>query len=49
MLNTCYADLYGFAQLSDGQIDKYVADYISFADMSLIPLIFNEKDEMVGC
>ncbi len=49
LLNTCYADLYGFAQLSDGQIDKYVADYISFADMSLIPLIFNEKNEMVGC
>ena len=49
LLNTCYADLYGFAQLSDGQIDKYVEDYISFADMSLIPLIFNENDEMVGC
>ena len=49
LLNTCYADLYGFAQLSDGQIDKYVADYISFADMSLIPLIFNENDELVGC
>ena len=49
LLNTCYADLYGFAKLSDRQIDKYVNDYISFADMSLLPLIFNEQNELVGC
>lgn len=49
LLNTCYADLYGFAQLSDRQIDKYVADYISFADMSLIPLIYNSENELIGC
>ena len=49
LLNTCYAELYGFSQLSDRQIDKYVEDYISFADVDLIPLIFNEKDELVGC
>ena len=49
LLNTCYADLYGFARLSDRQIDKYVNDYISFADMSLIPLIYNGQDELVGC
>ena len=49
LLNTCYADLYGFAKLSDRQIDKYVDDYISFADMSLIPLIYNDQNELVGC
>ena len=49
LLNTCYADLYGFARLSDRQIDKYVNDYISFADMSLIPLIYNGQNELVGC
>ncbi|MBQ9584295.1 MAG: GNAT family N-acetyltransferase [Bacteroidales bacterium] len=49
LLNTCYADLYGFSQLSDRQIDKYVNDYISFVDLSLIPLIYNEQNEMVGC
>ena len=49
LLNTCYADLYGFAQLTDRQIDKYVQDYISFADMSLLPLIYNEQNELVGC
>ena len=49
LLNTCYADLYGFAKLSDRQIDKYVNDYISFADMELIPLIYNDQNELVGC
>ncbi|MBR5035546.1 MAG: GNAT family N-acetyltransferase [Bacteroidales bacterium] len=49
LLNTCYADLYGFAKLSDKQIDKYVNDYITFADMDLLPLVFNEQNEMVGC
>lgn len=49
LLNTCYADLYGFAKLSDRQIDKYVDDYISFADMELIPLIYNAQNELVGC
>ncbi len=48
LLNTCYADLYGFSQLSSKQIDKYVNDYISFADMSLIPMIYNEQNELVG-
>ncbi len=48
LLNQCYADLYGFSQLSDRQVDKYVADYITFADFELIPLIFNEQNEIVG-
>lgn len=48
LLNACYADLYGFSQLSDHQIDKYVKDYISFADFGLIPMIFNEQNELVG-
>lgn len=48
LLNQCYADLYGFAQLSDRQIDKYVNDYITFADLSLIPMIYNEENELVG-
>jgi len=48
LLNQCYADLYGFSQLNDKQIDKYVEDYISFADMSLLPLVYNENNELVG-
>ena len=49
LLNQCYAHLYGFSQLTDKQIDKYVNDYISFADMSILPLIYNDKDELVAC
>ena len=49
LLNECYANLYGFSQLNEKQIEKYTSDYISFADMSLIPLIYNENNELVGC
>ena len=48
LLNTCYADLYGFAQLSDRQIDKYVNDYITFADLSLIPMVFDENNNLIA-
>ena len=48
LLNLCYGDLYGFAQLSDRQIDKYVNDYISFADLELIPMVFDQKNELIG-
>ncbi len=48
LLNLCYADLYGFAQLSDGQINKYVNDYISFADLDLIPMVYDGNGELVG-
>lgn len=49
LLNQCYAHLYGFSPVSDKQIDKYVADYIPFVDVSLIPLIYNQNDELVAC
>lgn len=49
LLNQCYAELYGFSQLNDKQIDKYIEDYITFADVEIIPLIYNEQDELVAC
>ena len=48
LLNLCYGDLYGFAQLSDRQIDKYVNDYISFADLELIPMVYDQNNELIG-
>ena len=48
LLNLCYGDLYGFAQLSDRQIDKYVNDYISFADLSLIPMVYDQNNDLIG-
>ena len=47
LLNAPYADLYGFSQLSDRQIDKLVNDYIKIADLNLVTAIM-DAEKMVG-
>lgn len=50
ILNTCYAHLYEFSQLSQQQIDLYINNYIKIADTKLISAVIdsNNNDEMVG-
>jgi len=48
LLNECYAPLYGFSKLSDRQINKYVNDYIPFADLELLPMIYDAQGNLVG-
>ena len=48
LLNECYAPLYGFSKLSDSQIDKYVNDYIPYADLELLPMVYDSKGELIG-
>ena len=47
LLNATYADLYGFSQLSDRQLDKLVNDYIKIADLNLVTAIM-DAEKMVG-
>lgn len=39
LINETYADLYGYSELSDRQIDQYVKMYFPFADLNLITVI----------
>ncbi len=50
ILNITYNDLYGFAKLSDKQIDKLVNDYIRLADLNLVTAVLdgNQDNKMVG-
>ncbi len=50
ILNITYNDLYGFAQLSDKQIDKLVNDYIRKADLNLVTGVVdgNQDNKLVG-
>ena len=36
LINTCFKDLYGYAELSDRQISQYIDMYLPMADLSLI-------------
>lgn len=46
-LNNSYAPLYGFARLTQRQIDYYVKMYIPMLRLDLITLIIREEDDVV--
>lgn len=50
LINDTYKDLYGFSELSDGQVEQYVKMYLPMADLSLITLIedWNADKKLVG-
>ncbi len=48
LMNEAYAPLYGFAPLTQGQIDQYVAMYLPLLDMRMVTFVVNEKDELVA-
>ena len=48
LLNQAYAPLFGYTELSDRQIDEYVNRYLPLIDKRLIPVVENDKEEIVG-
>ncbi|MBK7106293.1 MAG: hypothetical protein IPH62_13510 [Ignavibacteriae bacterium] len=48
VLNKAYKDLYGFVELSDRQIDMYVKQYFGFIKPEYVPLVLNDKNEVVA-
>lgn len=48
LLNEAYAPLFGYTELSDRQIDEYVDHYLPLIDKQLIPIVENEKGEIIG-
>lgn len=48
LINSSFKDLYGFVELSDKQIDMYVKQYFGFIKPEYLPIVLNEKDELVA-
>lgn len=48
LINQSYQELYGFVELSDRQIDMYVKQYFGFIKPEYVPVVLNEKNEMVA-
>ena len=48
LLNTAYSPLFGYTEMSDRQIDDYVDRYFPLIDKAMLPLIENDKGELVG-
>ena len=48
LLNTAYSPLFGYTEMSDRQIDDYVNRYFPLIDKAMLPLIENDKGELIG-
>ena len=48
LFNAAYAPIFGFSELSSSQIDEFLNTYVKLVDKQLIPIVMNDKDEMVG-
>ena len=48
LLNVAYEPLFGFTKLSDEQINQFIHKYLPIVDKRLLPLIVDEKDDVVG-
>ena len=50
LINLTYANLYGFSELSDRQIDQYIRMYFPLADLNLVTAVEdgNKDNQLVG-
>ena len=48
LINECYSELYGFSELSDGQIEQYVKMYLPVVDLRLISFVVDKDDNLVA-
>ena len=48
LFNMAYAHIFGFSELSPKQIDHFLKKYLNIVDTKLIPIIENDKNEVVG-
>jgi len=48
LLNEAYKPIFGFSELSPAQIDDFLEKYVKLINPILLPIVLNEKDEMVG-
>lgn len=48
LINESYAPLFGYSQMTQAQIAQYVKEYLPILDLSLVVLIENEQNELVG-
>ncbi len=48
LMNQAYAPLFGYSSFTPNQVDYFLKMYLPVADMELIPLVENDKGELVA-
>jgi GNAT superfamily N-acetyltransferase len=48
LINEAYAPLYGYSQMTQGQINQYVKTYLNVLDLRMVTLVEDEADNLVA-
>ncbi len=48
LINECYAELHGYSELSEKQINQYIKMYLPVIDMRLASFIVDKDDNLIG-
>ena len=48
LINECYAELHGYSELSEKQIEQYIKMYLPIIDMRLASFIVDKDDNLIG-
>ena len=48
LLNEAYSHLFEFSEFTTAQVQEFLKKYISLVDLRLVPVVENDKGEMVG-
>ncbi len=48
LINEAYAPLYGYSQMTQGQIDQYIRMYLPLIDLRMVSIVEDEQGELVA-
>ena len=48
MINESYAPLYGYSQMTQGQINQYIKMYLPLIDLRMVSLVEDENENLVA-
>lgn len=48
LINEAYAPLYGYSQMTQGQIDQYVKTYLNLLDLRMVTLVEDERGDLIA-
>ena len=48
LINEAYAPLFGYSEMSKGQIDQYINEYLPILDLNMVTLVEDENNNLVG-
>lgn len=48
LINEAYTPLYGYSQMTQGQIDQYVSTYLNILDLRMVTLVEDEQKNLIA-